>query len=212
MTALLNTETSVNDPTILADIYQPENNIAIWPRTLPAGLSAEIDDLLKKTNHIALVQTVTPADVKQNLVEALPEHPVVAKLSQDIAQLVDMFCVLFDLKEAGLRLTRLDRAMCPRFHVDHLPCRLVTTYTGAATQWLQNEAVDRTFLGAGNRGLPDAESGIFKDAKAIQQLNAGDVALLKGSGWEGNDANGLVHRSPSLGDDEHRLLLTLDFM
>ncbi|NMU86574.1 DUF1826 domain-containing protein, partial [Vibrio parahaemolyticus] len=33
-----------------------------------------------------------------------------------------------------------------------------------------------------------------------------------GSGWEGNEATGLIHRSPHVADNERRLLLTLDFI
>ena len=45
--------------------------------------------------------------------------------------------------------------MCPRFHADHLKCRLVTTYYGPATQWLPNSLVNRSKLGQGNNGLDD---------------------------------------------------------
>ncbi|MBL0010719.1 MAG: DUF1826 domain-containing protein [Nitrosomonas sp.] len=31
-------------------------------------------------------------------------------------------------------------------------------------------------------------------------------------GWEGNEGLGVIHRSPSLNDNEARLLLTLDFV
>jgi hypothetical protein len=142
-------------------------------------------------------------------------------LSKDIAQLVDMFCCLFDLKRAGLRLTVLDRAMCPRFHVDKVPCRLVTTYQGIATEWLPHQCVDRSKLGFGNEGMSDEKSGLFQQSEDIQRLYKGEVALLKGEGWEGNEGAGLVHRSPSMSASnqsiwantasESRLLLTLDF-
>ena len=39
------------------------------------------------------------------------------------ALLVDMFTCLFDLPQAGFHMTVLDHVMCPRFHVDHVPCR-----------------------------------------------------------------------------------------
>ena len=45
----------------------------------------------------------------------------------------------------------------------------------------------------------------------IQQLEKGDVALLKGESWIGNEEAGLVHRSPELERGTSRLLLTLDF-
>ena len=104
----------------------------------------------------------------------------------DVTELVEMFCCLFDLKEAGFRLSVLGKAMCPRFHVDHVPCRLVTTYAGVGTQWLAHERVDRSKLGVGSNGLPDEESGLFPQADDVQNINIGHVALLKGESWAGN--------------------------
>ncbi|GAL13441.1 hypothetical protein JCM19233_4443 [Vibrio astriarenae] len=97
-------------------------------------------------------------------------------LIDSIAELVDMFCFLFELKRAGVRLATLDRAMCPRFHVDRVPCRLVTTYKGIATQWLLNKDVDRSKLGQCSNGLPDEESGLISSNRSINQLRCGDVA------------------------------------
>ena len=47
-------------------------------------------------------------------------------------------------------------------------------------------------------------------AELIQQINAGEVALLKGEKWQGNEGAGLIHRSPALAPGERRLILTLD--
>jgi len=100
--------------------------------------------------------------------------------------------------------------MCPKFHVDRVPCRLVTTYSGTATQWLPHQSVDRTKLGTGSNGKSDEVSGLYH-RNDMRQLSVGDVALLKGESWSGNEGAGLVHRSPGLADGEKRLLLTLDF-
>ena len=122
-----------------------------------------------------------------------------------------MFCCLFGIQEAGLRFTVLNRAMCPRFHVDVVPCRLVTTYQGAGTQWLPHHLVDRSKLGMGNNGRSDEQSGLFAAPNDIQNLTSGDVALLKGERWLENEGGGLVHRSPNLPTGMHRLLTRLDF-
>ena len=45
---------------------------------------------------------------------------------------------------------------------------------------------------------------------SLNALESGDVALLKGSGWIGNESHGLVHRSPALAEGQPRLLLTID--
>ena len=93
-----------------------------------------------------------------------------------------MFCCLFDLKRVGLRLTTLHHAMCPRFHVDNIPYRLVTTYGGTGTQWLPHQVVDRRKLGTGNQGLSDDLSGLYKNGTTVEQLVCAHVALLKDEG------------------------------
>ncbi|MDP5254252.1 MULTISPECIES: DUF1826 domain-containing protein [unclassified Vibrio] len=199
-------------PNVLANIYQCEHNIALWQRKLDQSLVDNIETMLRNTSTLALVQTVTPDNAAQWIENRLSEHPCAKPLGEDIALVVDMFCCLFDLEEVGLRLTKLDKPMCPKFHVDHVPCRLVTTYVGTATEWLANQDVNRDKLGSGSAGLTDSESGLYSSAEVIKKVTPGDIALLKGSGWEGNEAKGIVHRSPAMNNDQPRLLLTLDMI
>lgn len=154
--------------------------------------------------------TTTPGRAPDALREILADVGY-SELSANIVALVQMFCDLFGLKRAGLRLAILDHAMCPRFHVDKVPCRLVTTYYGVATEWLPHAAVERIHLGVRNAGRDDAQTGLFRDPSEIRQLQPGDVALLKGESWEGNEYAGLVHRSPAVVSGANRLLLSLDF-
>ncbi|MYA29859.1 MAG: DUF1826 domain-containing protein [Gammaproteobacteria bacterium] len=196
---------------VLADIYREEVNISVWQRRLPEAVSNAAEHLLLERPHLQISRSVSTKNAYEILVESLGATAEPAALATDVAELADMFCFLFDLKYVGLRLTALDHAMCPRFHVDWVPCRLVTTYQGGATQWLAHDRVDRSKLGSGNGGKPDEQSGLFSDADDIQQIRQGDVALLKGEGWAGNEEAGLVHRSPQLNAGARRLLLTLDF-
>lgn len=205
-----------NDPSVLPSIYNDNINIAIWQRDITPQLASAVSSLIK-TNALKPVElALSPEDAYKQLTSAIKAESTnqanINTLCKDIALLVEMFCCLFDLKRAGLRLTVLTRPMCPRFHVDRIPCRLVSTYQGAATQWLNHNQVDRTKLGAGNLGKPDEESGLFKSASDINQLNKGDVALLKGEFWDDNEGAGLVHRSAPTIANEERLLLTLDFI
>ncbi|MCB2572738.1 DUF1826 domain-containing protein, partial [Listeria monocytogenes] len=80
----------------------------------------------------------------------------------------------------------------------------VTTYQGAASEWLDEYGLDRRLLGGAQ-----AEVG---DAQLIHSLYTGDGALLKGERWEGNEGAGLVHRSPRAEPGLARLLLTLDWL
>jgi hypothetical protein len=122
----------------------------------------------------------------------------------DVSWLVSAFACLLGAKRIGVRLRGLDKAMCPRFHVDHVPVRLITTYAGVGSQWLKEGVMDRRRL-----SQPDAEP---TDNSLIQQVGSGAVALLKGEKWHGNEGFGLIHRSPPLGPGERRLILTLDWL
>jgi hypothetical protein len=197
-------------PTVLSGIYQEYYNIVAWRRDLVPEIQAIVNDLLVSNRGFQVLMNVSLQDAFAQIHQALGGSELAAPLSEDIAELVEMFCYLFDLDKVGLRLTALDKAMCPRFHVDNVPCRLVTTYQGPATEWLPHNVVDRLKLGHGSEGEPDEQSGLFPKLDDVQQLTLGDVALLKGECWEGNEGAGLVHRSPSLSAGERRLLLTLD--
>lgn len=195
--------------TVLADIYRDEINLAVWQRTPQPEIALTVQDLVRRSQLVQLSLAVSPSTAQLSISKALNVDTHDA-LCEDIVELVDMFSELFDCAQLGLRFTTLDRAMCPRFHVDRLGCRLITTYTGAATEWLPHERVDRSRLGMASAGLADHASGVYASEQHVQRLEPGDVALLKGEGWEGNEGRGIVHRSPAIPAGEKRLLLTLD--
>ena len=197
-------------PTVLADIYQSDINIVVWQRQFNEDLTTAISEFIASNLSFSKSVSVSPENALDKL-EFATDGTASKALLENMAELVDMFCCLFDLEEVGLRLAVLNKAMCPRFHFDQVPCRLVTTYHGVATQWLPNESVDRSKLGRGSNGQPDSDSGLYAHESDIQQMASGDVALLKGERWSGNENAGLVHRSPVTSSDETRLLLTLDF-
>ncbi|MBJ2138238.1 DUF1826 domain-containing protein [Paraglaciecola chathamensis] len=201
-----------SDFSVLPDIYQDNHNLVIWQRTLSDELIAHVTQCIAENPRLNLEKGIAANAIADDVNAALTPLGFNEELIENIASLVDMFCCLFDLKRAGLRLKVLEQAMCPRFHVDWVPCRLVTTFSGTGTQWIPHHKVDRTKLGTGNNGFPDDKSGLYCDASAIQELSSGDVALLKGEGWEDNEGAGLVHRSPPNNANEKRLLLTLDFI
>ena len=211
-------------PDVLSQIYNDDITIAIWQRGLSDDTAVYVQALLQSPQKIALKLVATPQKLQQELQRIFPE--IISANSnqfahheflQNINELLEMFSCLFDAKTIGLRINTLERSMCPRFHVDHVPVRLVTTYGGAGTQWLPAAYADCSKLGPKARGVMDEHSGIICNAQAIQQLNAGDVALLKGENWEGNEGRGLIHRSPSgnPADAEklqRRLLITCDLV
>ncbi|MEL6870228.1 MAG: DUF1826 domain-containing protein [Pseudomonadota bacterium] len=194
--------------TVLADIYKDDINIAIWQRTLSDNIYVDANALVEQGIQLQTQLSRQHAAEELGAVFALE---TAAALRHDVAELVEMFCCLFGLERAGLRLISLYDAMCPAFHFDRIPCRLVTTYCGMATEWLTHESTVSAPAFADVDLDMSYERVSFNDA-AIQSLQEGDVAILKGSGWQGNERAGLVHRSPPVRADESRLLLTLDIV
>lgn len=199
------------DPETLAEIYEPAVNLAIWQRWLPETVTDAAERVALSGQRGTLSLTVNPANARDSVARALGLDAELA-LATDIGELVEMFSYLFEHHSVGLRIAALERPMCPRFHVDHVPCRLITTYCGVATEWLPDRVADRTRLGKVSAGLADEASGLFAAASDVQQLRVGDVALLKGEAWVGNEGHGVIHRSPAVPDGERRLVVTMDMV
>ncbi|MEL7312694.1 MAG: DUF1826 domain-containing protein [Pseudomonadota bacterium] len=197
------------DRTILGDIYRDEVNIAIWQRAVPEAVTDYLQSDLVARKEFKVAMMLSPESARGSLSEAMGTGKDNALVS-DIVELIEMFCFLFEIERAGLRLTTLSRAMCPKFHVDHLPCRLVTTYQGVGSEWIPEARVNRSRLMTGDDGSYDTAKP-YSDERDIEQLSAGDVAILKGAGWLGNEHAGIVHRSPAVYAGDNRLLMTLDF-
>ena len=88
---------------------------------------------------------------------------------------------------------------CPRFHVDNVPLRLISTPHGPGTQWLRAQDVKLT---SDNR----IEQNI--DEELIQQMASGSVGFFRGAGGDLTNIAGVVHRSPP--DMEDRVILKID--
>lgn len=57
------------------------------------------------------------------------------ELSEDLIKMVNTFLDQFDLQEARLRIEITRTQACPKFHVDNINVRLVTTYLGPTTEY-----------------------------------------------------------------------------
>ncbi|QKS86006.1 DUF1826 domain-containing protein [Pseudomonas bijieensis] len=196
-------------PGIFTQILEDGTNLAVWQRQLPAHISdfaamvLAMDQPLAESRVLDLPEEDTPPAL-QGLAAGFSDLQGYEGFIADVTWLVSAFACLLGAQRVGLRLRTLDKAMCPRFHVDHVPVRLLTTYAGVGSQWLKEGAMDRRRL-----AQPEAEP---VDPQVIQQFCCGDVGLLKGEKWHGNEGLGLIHRSPEPAPGECRLILTLDWL
>ncbi|MCB5162712.1 DUF1826 domain-containing protein [Marinomonas algarum] len=192
---------------VLADIYQPNIGMTVWQRSL-AECADYAQSLLRLSPNFAYSSQGNADKITALLRRLLPEHQGKDLFLEDIHLLVEMFACLFDLKEVGLRLTALSSAMCPRFHVDKIPCRMVSTYAGTGSEWLHEAHVIRSQLGRGGN-VNDHNSGLLHGG-VINRLAIGDVAIMKGDEWPMSLGRGMVHRSPAANTEDKRLFLSID--
>lgn len=194
---------------VLGEVLRDEVNLAVWQRQLPAQIRDFATALLAQGEQLGqsiVLELASPESTPNlsGLVEGYSDLPGQLAFLQDLSWLVSAFACLFDIKRIGLRLRILDKAMCPRFHVDHVPVRLITSYAGVGSEWLREGVMLRHRLGD-----PEAEPS---DTALIERSKAGHVLLAKGEKWIGNEGSGLIHRSPQPPPGERRLLVTLDWL
>jgi hypothetical protein len=196
------------DPIILTEVLLDEVNLAVWQRVLSHPVEHFAQALLNtgeplSESFMLEVDDEIEPDLSQ-VARAYSNLEGYEQFVADVALLVGAYSCLLGARRVGVRLRALDKSMCPRFHVDHVPVRLITTYVGVASEWLSKGGMPRSRLGD-----PAAEP---QDPALINQLRPGDVALMKGEKWLGNEGAGIIHRSPQPPEGMRRLILTLDWL
>ena len=185
-------------PTILGSITQEHISVATWQRDAQRSIEQYI--LSQKQRLKIGLRFVSELDkLKETLSSSLPDGDGQQALIDDIYLLSDMLTCLFDCDSVGLRFVVMDKPMCPKFHYDNIPVRLVCTYLGEGTQWLPREL--------GNR---DTITKLDIEQSMIAQSSAYDVSLLKGEAWSETPHQGAIHRSSPMAQGQIRALLTLD--
>ncbi|OBP13885.1 hypothetical protein A5320_14510 [Rheinheimera sp. SA_1] len=184
---------------VLTEIFEPTVNMVIWQRQPDPAVESYSQYLVAAslqasgtTDFLQLQAVVEPAELPALLAQKLPDAPGKTEFIADLQLLSQMLTCLMDCSAVGFRLKLLQQAMCPRFHTDHVALRLLVTYVGAGTEWL-NQA---------------QSPGLYRQLQIPQQLRPAEVALLKGSAWQGNGAGAIWHRSPE--STAPRLLVSLD--
>lgn len=203
--------TTAASPVVLSEIFSADTSVAIWHRdidfTVSSYFAKAFDALGMGIRGVFALQSLT-----RELSRSLPEQEGRDKVIEDIYLLADMLTCLFNCDSVGLRLAPLSTAMCPKFHVDNIPVRLVHTYLGSGTEWLPLEAQHQHLSPGATAQWAKTTGGMFYDPKHIQRMDAFDVALLKGKAWPEHEHMAATHRSCQVRESEKRVLLTLDPM
>ncbi len=187
---------------VLRAIRDPAVTLAIWTRTPPRGLARFAEKLAARA-PFCLVAEGRPGPAAAAIGADLPGTVACGRtrLVADIARLGAMFAEIAGAATVRIRLEAIDGPACRLFHADRVGLRLLCTYAGPGTEWVPDDAVDRSALGDNGRAVTRPA--------AIRHLPRFAVGLFKGDAYPGTDGRGIVHRSPPV-RAVPRLLLCLD--
>lgn len=183
---------------VLHEVRSPGVNIAVWNRSLPAGLTAALagwvagPDAATYDRELALEELDAGAPLA-----GFGDRVWRTWLQADLASLAARFATITRARRLRLTFGPVRTDQCRKFHVDWIRFRLVSTYVGPGTQWVSNEHVRRDVLDAEPRAAPDHNRGVVRDLRRVRHAQTGAVVLMKGE-HSGDPVPGVVHRSPPI--------------
>ena len=195
MATLLQSEARLSPSVaILDDILDRHCNLAVWERPPIPGIGALIQRAQRDLRFSTDCDTLSP-NLAAKLAQArYAASPLLDAMIDDIGELATLFSGLASARRIELRLEVVTTDSCRKFHADYVTARLITTYAGRGTQWLDHSDAAR------------AGKGI--EPRNIRALQTGDVGIFKGKMATDEPA---IHRSPPIsGTGEKRLLLEIN--
>ena len=177
--------------------------LAILYRNKPQGADIFFKKLMQNTLRIIgdVSKKSSREDIQYLLEGAIPKElkddPLYQVWVSDMAEVCEIFCTTLGSDSVDFCLST--GRGCRRYHIDHVPMRLLVTYAGKGTEWIPDHAADRNafFSGAPNEK-------IIKDPSKRQYMNTWDISIFRGG------PEGLLHRTPDEALDDKSILLRLD--
>lgn len=126
-----------------------------------------------------------------------PRGPEASGFAEDVAEIAHLFAEVAGIETVDIGLEPLQHDSCWKFHRDYVRLRIVTTYLGPGTEFVDDENAERAL----------EEQKAYRGR--IHEIPSNTVALFRGAKFA--DGAGIVHRSPPIaGSGLTRLVLTLN--
>lgn len=181
--------------------------LALWQRPMPPIVLQALDATASEA--LPAVDTEGPpsavlADAEQSVRESgLALEQVKTWLLGDVDGLVHRVSRITGDRTLHLQLNVVSRDACRYFHIDAVPARLMCSYIGPGTQWIDPSRAGRESTGAAGTAR------ILERPELIQHMRTGTVGVFRG-GLGSPPGEGLVHRSPPIeATGERRFVLNI---
>jgi hypothetical protein len=172
-------------PCVLDRVWSPETGLAIWQRCTRLNLRVSALTLMSRPAF-----TVTVMGNPEMAARALCQELTLFHwpLYADFRRLAQRLAALAGADRVRMRFEHVIDDSCRKFHVDAVGLRLLCTYAGPGTEWV------------------DASG-------KVRRLAATEVAVFKGAAFPGGGPR-VLHRSPPLSigrlTGQSRLVLCID--
>lgn len=201
----------VSSLALLDRVLRRGTNVCVLRRRLPAEMRAWLEALDLSGEYEASAQLRADGAGAQRLLRGLGSAAGATLLAGDIEALARRFARITGELEIVASLAIVHTDKCRKFHADYKPLRLLCSYIGPGTEWVDDADVDRAHLAQEVDTVELANARIVPRSSRIQRAKPGDAVILKGELHPGNDGRGAVHRSPPIqATGDRRLVLTLD--
>jgi hypothetical protein len=117
-------------------------------------------------------------------------EPLPRQILSEMSEIISKFASVSGAQRLKIQFIRVIDSSCPLFHIDRVGLRLLCTFVGPGTEWLDDAHVRRKFLGKGGN------QKITKPQAIVYSLQPFQVCLLKGEPGLNQRGRGIVHRSP----------------
>ncbi|WP_160144121.1 DUF1826 domain-containing protein [Chryseolinea soli] len=193
----------------LALIHDPYVNFVYYKRPIDDDIELFIWYLIENDFN-GISESVTPHNVAKTLAARLSNDDAhllwKRKFMQDILNITQVFFNITKAQQIQLILKVVSDDACRKFHTDAYDLRLLCTYQGSGTEWIEDRYVNQKKLVTGSN------KDIIRDFSKVKQTEPFEVAILKGEVPSRPGGKGIVHRSPAIQQlGGKRLLLRLDF-
>ena len=178
-----------------------DHDLILWRRPLPQCLVAWLNRIepqhLPHLRILVDVYSVREALMCELNRDGLAHTAMRELLIDDVEMLARTFTQIAQCKLVDIRLERITDNACRLFHRDNVRLRLLTTYRGPSTEWVEPEFAHIALRNSGRFCLP------------IRRLEDHEAALFRGC--LSRPDRGTVHRSPPIeGSGQTRLFLCLN--
>jgi len=195
-------------PEVLYQVSEPEVRLCLWQRPSQLAIAREASMLLpgqlpdtrRPTSLRTFNDDLCSFFLQNGLDPGTFQHLVV-----DLNALGQQFFDICGNRKVHFRLLTTDMDDCKRFHVDYRHLRLLCTYKGPGTEWLDDDQADREAYEKG------ASNEAILRYGAPQRFETFWVGLLKDDEHPDCQGEGVIHRSPPIsGNGRTRLMFCMD--